>query len=133
MLKNRLLIAYKGRLLQRIEYFIDDQLAMIDIPWEEIEEFSSLYNPSMLVLEELRMTAGVRVSVSLKTYPDGKITGKIRCNHGTNIADALAGHFGGGGHPYAAGFKTNDWKLDEIRTEIIKRTQELLEAADETF
>ncbi len=130
MLKTKEIVAYKGKLLQRIEYFLNGQLAVVSIPWEEIEEFSPFYNPSMLALEELRMTEGVKISVALKTYPDGKITGKLRCNHGTSIADALAGHFGGGGHPYAAGFKTNDWQYDELRAELIKRTNELLRDDD---
>ncbi len=127
MVKPLSIIKYKGELLQRIEYFNDDRLAMVVIPWEEIEAHSPLYNPSMLALEELRLAEGVAISVALKTYPDGKITAKIRCNHGYKIADALAGHFGGGGHPYAAGFKTSDWLIDELRTEIITQTAALLD------
>jgi len=125
MKKSPKIIQYKGVLLQRIEYFCDQKLALIHIPWEEIEEFSPHYNPSMLAMEELRNTEGVEISVGIKTYPDGKITGKIRANN-LPLAGELAAHFGGGGHDYAAGFKTTEWKYDELKQELIKKATELL-------
>jgi len=125
MKKTSKIVTYKGILLQRIEYLLDGKLALIQIPWEEIEEFSPFYNPTMLALEELRNTEGVEISVGIKTYPDGKITGKIRANN-LPLAGELAAHFGGGGHEYAAGFKTMEWKYDELKLELIKKSSELL-------
>ncbi len=125
MKKTREIVTYKGVLLQRIEYLCGNKLAFIHIPWEEIEKYSPHYNPSMLAMEELRNTEGVELSVGVKTYPDGKITGKIRANN-LPIAGELAAHFGGGGHDYAAGFKTTDWNYEELKVELIKKSQELL-------
>lgn len=124
MQKSPELVTYKGKLLQRIEYLLDGKLAYIHIPWEEIEQFSPHYNPSMLALEELRNTSGVELSIAIKQYPDGKLTGKIRANK--PFAGELAAHFGGGGHAYASGFKVTDWQLDDLKKEIIKKTRELL-------
>lgn len=126
MSKPREIVTYKGQLLQRIEYYADNQFALVVIPWKEIEQYSPLYNPAVLALEELRMTTGVRLAVALKTYPDGKITGKLRANNGCTVAGDLAAHFGGGGHPSAAGFKTFGWKLDELKQELIKQATALL-------
>ena len=124
MKKSSDLIHYKGELLQRIEFLLDGKLAIIHIPWEEIEKYSPHYNPTMLALEELRNTEGVEVSVGIKTYPDGKITGKLRASK--PIAGEIAAHFGGGGHDYAAGFKVTDWNYDELKLEFIKATNDLL-------
>ncbi len=124
MKKSPEIVAYKGVLLQRIEYLLEGKLAWVAIPWGEIQRYSPHYNPSMLALEELRNTEGVEVSVAIKSYPDGKITGKIRAT--VPIASDLAGHFGGGGHAHAAGFKTMAWKLGELKLELIKKSQELL-------
>jgi phosphoesterase RecJ-like protein len=121
------IISYKGKLLQRIEYYCDNQLALVTIPWEEIQTYSPFYNPSVLALEELRQAVGVKLAIALKLYPDGKITGKLRCNFGARVAGQLAEHFGGGGHPMAAGFKTTKWKYDALKQEIITKTTELLE------
>ncbi len=126
MTKSLDIIAYKGKLLQRIEYFCDNQLALVVIPWDEIQTYSPFYNPAVLALEELRTAEGVKMSVVLKLYPDGKITGKLRCNYGNQSAGKLAEHFGGGGHPSAAGFKTNEWQFEELRKELIQVSSKLL-------
>lgn len=99
------ILAYKGLLLQRVEYFLAGALAVIHIPWDEIQQYSDRYNPSVLVLDEMRLVTDVRVAVAIKTYPDGRLTGKIRTNPDAKIAETIAGYFGGGGHGYTAGFK----------------------------
>lgn len=97
------ILKYKGELIERIEYFLDGELALVHIPWEEIRKYSDKYNPSVLVIDEMRLVENVKIAVALKTYPDGKLTGKIRTN--SPIAADIAGFFGGGGHAYAAGFR----------------------------
>ena len=127
MKKPAEILAYKGRLLERIEYFLDGRLAFIHIPWEEIQQYSDLYNPSVLVLDEMRLVEGVEIGVAIKTYPDGKLTGKLRAN--TPIAEQVAGFFGGGGHPYASGFRVYD-DYDKIVTELIDATDKALKDYD---
>jgi phosphoesterase RecJ-like protein len=122
------LIHYKGRLLERVEFQANGRLAMVTIPQAELDKYSPLYNPPMLVLDDMRLAKSVAVAVAFKTYKDGKVTAKIRSNYGKAIADKLAEHFGGGGHPYAAGFKVQDGRsYDEIKQEFIKLTAELLD------
>lgn len=121
------ILRYKGRLLERIKYSDDGKVAYVSIPWEEIEKYSYLYNPSVLVLDEMRQVEGVAVAIAFKSYPDGRITGKIRANFGFTIADKLAEHFGGGGHPYAGGFRITDGRgLPDITQESIKVASKLL-------
>lgn len=128
MRKSIDLIRYKGKLLERIEYFSDSRIAVITIPWEEIEKYSHAYNPSMLVIDDMRLTEGTDVAIAFKLYRDGRVTAKIRSNYGRNIAGDLAAHFGGGGHPYASGFKiTSGRSFDEIKAETIKVATELLD------
>lgn len=129
MKKSKEILEYKGRLIDRIDYHLDGALATIHIPWEEIEEYSHAYNPSMLVMDEMRMVQGVKLAIAYKTYPDGKILGKIRCNNDALIGDKLARDFGGGGHPGASGFKLFDKDFEELNVEVIKRTAELLDEA----
>ena len=132
MKKSPEILTYKGRLLQRIEYYNDGALALVHIPWEEITEFSHQYNPSILVLDEMRLVSGVRVAIAIKTYPDGKITGKIRCNSGAKVAEQIAGYFGGGGHAYVAGFRTYSDNYDEVKQDLIGAVDRILTAYDKT-
>ncbi len=127
MKKSAEILSYKGELICRIEYLLDGRLALIHIPWEEIQRYSDQYNPSVLVLEEMLFVEGVQVAVAIKTYPDGKITGKIRAS--TPVAETLAGYFGGGGHKYAAGFRVYE-EYDTIVPELTKTADKTLEAYD---
>lgn len=130
--KSKRIVQYKGQLLQRIEFYEDPRIVTVTIPWEEIEAYSHEYNPSMLVIDEMRMIEGVNVAIAFKTYPDGKITAKIRTNYGYKIAAQIAEHFGGGGHVYAAGFKLqNKASLDEVKKQCVERASELLGEPEE--
>lgn len=121
------LVHYKGQLLQRVEYYDDNRIAMVTIPWEEIERYSHEYNPSILVLDDMRLTENTAVAIAYKLYPDGKVTAKIRSNYGFMIASDLAKHFGGGGHPYASGYKIQDGRpYNEVKAETIKVASQLL-------
>jgi phosphoesterase RecJ-like protein len=128
MRKSPELTRYKGELLQRVEYHDDDRIATVTIPWEEIQQYSPLYNPSMLVIDDMRMTEGTDIAIAFKVYKDGKITGKVRANYGISIADKLAENFGGGGHRYASGFKITDGRpINEVKSECIKVARQLLD------
>lgn len=123
MKKSPEILAYKGELIGRIEYLLDGKLALVHIPWEDIQKYSDQYNPSVLVLDEMRLVEGVQLGVAIKTYPDGKITGKLRGN--LPIAEQVAGYFGGGGHKYAAGFRAYE-EYDKIVAELVTVTDKAI-------
>lgn len=129
MKKSPEILAYKGELIGRIEYLLDGKLAIVHIPWEDIQAYSDQYNPSVLVLDEMRLVEGVELGVAIKTYPDGKITGKLRGN--LPIAEQVAGYFGGGGHVYAAGFRAYE-KYDTIVAELVDATDKAIKEYDAT-
>ncbi len=124
--KSPEIVHYKGQLLQRIEYYLDNRLALLTIPWNEIEKYSPQYNPSMLALDDMRLTTNTIFAVVLKHYLDGKITGKIRTNFGCPLAARLAETFNGGGHEYASGFKLNGRDVNKLKQEITDRVRQLL-------
>lgn len=126
MKKSPRILDYKADLIKRIEYSLDGELATVHIPWDDIREYSDEYNPNVLILEEMRLVEGVKVAVAVKTYPDGKVTGKIRTASEAPIAEKIAGYFGGGGHPQAAGFRTYDTTYEEVVRDLIKIVPELL-------
>lgn len=126
MKKSQDILRYKGELLQRVEYLLDGKLALVHIPWNEIQSYSDQYNPSVLVLDEMRLVEGVDVAVAIKTYPDGKLTGKLRSN--IPVSEMIAGYFGGGGHPYASGFRVYE-EYDKIVHELVTATEGALREA----
>lgn len=125
MKKSPRILDYKADLIKRIDYWLDGELATVHIPFEDIQKYSDEYNPNVLILEEMRLIEKVIVAIAIKTYPDGKITGKVRTS--LPIADQIAGYFGGGGHPFAAGFRTYDMTYDEVVAEIIQLMPKILD------
>ncbi len=129
MKKSPRILDYKADLIKRIDYSLDGRLATIHIPFEEIQKYSDEYNPNVLILEEMRLVEGVVVAIAIKTYPDGKITGKIRTSE--PVAEQIAGYFGGGGHPFAAGFRTYDISYDDVVADLVKMLPDLLQTTEE--
>lgn len=125
--KSKEILKYKGELLQKVEYDNSGQVAFVTIPWAEIEKYSHAYNPSVLVIDEMRQVEGVKIAAAFKLYPDGRITCKIRANYGNPIASQLAEYFDGGGHKYASGFRITDKRsYDQVKNEFLDKAIELL-------
>lgn len=127
MKKSPRILDYKADLIKRIDYSLDGELATVHIPFDDIQKYSDEYNPNVLILEEMRLVEGVVVAIAVKTYPDGKVTGKIRTAE--PIAERIAGYFGGGGHPFAAGFRTYGTSYEEVVADVVKIMPELLAEA----
>lgn len=124
MKKSPRILDFKADLIKRIEYSLDGELATIHITWDDIAEYSDEYNPNVLILEEMRLVEGVKVAVAVKTYPDGRLTGKIRTS--IPIADKIAGFYGGGGHPFAAGFRTYDISYEDCVRDLVSVVPNLI-------
>lgn len=117
MRKSARILDYKADLIKRIDYHLEGKIATIHIPWEDIRQYSDEYNPNVLILEEMRLVENVEIAVAIKTYPDGKLTGKIRSTK--PYSEQIAQFFGGGGHPYAAGFRTYDTDYQSVIRDLI--------------
>ncbi|MGZ6005107.1 MAG: DHH family phosphoesterase [Candidatus Saccharimonadales bacterium] len=124
---------YKAKLIERTELLADGRIALLTVPHDEIMEYSPLYNPAPLIQNDMLQTEKVRVAIVLKHYKDGKVTGSIRCGYNTKIAADLAKNFGGGGHPYASGFKVESGKsYSDIKIECIKLATKLLDESEDS-
>lgn len=124
MKKSPEILSYKGKLIERVDYLLDGKLALVHVPFEEIEQYSDQYNPGALIGDELRLVEGVEVSCVIKTYPDGKLTARLRSS--APIAETVAGYFGGGGHAHAAGFRVYE-QYDTVVPELIHATEKALQ------
>lgn len=120
---------YKAELINRTEFYGDNnEIAVVTIPEEELFSIGTLYNPAPLILNEVTMVEGVMVGIVLKRYRE-KITAAIRCTDNVGIAHSLAESFGGGGHPYAAGFKMEKPfdSFADVKSQVINKAIELLQ------
>ncbi|HTK39774.1 MAG TPA: DHH family phosphoesterase [Patescibacteria group bacterium] len=123
MKKSPEILAYKGKLIERVEYMLDGKLALVHVPFEEIEQYSDQYNPGALIGDELRLVQGVEVSCVIKTYPDGKLTARLRSR--LPVSETISGYFGGGGHAHAAGFRVYE-SYDTVIHELVEATDKAI-------
>ncbi len=118
---------YKADLMKRTEFFNENSIAITIIPESELFDIGTLYNPGPLINSELMMVAGVKVAIAIKVYKN-RLTAAIRCTDGTTIAHTIAETYGGGGHPFAAGFKIDEFDGDiaSFKSKIVAKATELL-------
>ena len=89
------LIAYKGELYKRIEFYENAKIALLTIPHEEIKTYGLTFNPT-IVLDEMRFVEGSQLTLGFKQYLDNKsgqlkrLTLRIRCHDQAQIALELA-------------------------------------------
>ena len=120
---------FKAKLIERTEFYGDNnEIGVVCIPEEELFTVGTLYNPAPLILNEIIMVENVKVGIALKRYKD-KVTGAIRCTGTCQIAHQLAELFGGGGHPYAAGFKRQEKYIDfgQLKSDVIAEALNLID------
>lgn len=124
---------YKADLIKRTDFFLDNTIAIVRIPHKEIVAYSPLYNPAPLIQQDMLQVEGVAVAIVLKQYEKGRITGSIRANQSFAHAGKLAEKLGGGGHPYAAGFKILDGRsVESIISDCVSFISDFIKNPKET-
>ena len=120
---------YKAKLIERTRLYDDGRVAVVVIPQSEIIEFSPLYNQPQLIQFDILQIDTVELVVIIKQYDTGIHTGAVRANYGSTYAGALAKQFGGGGHDYVSGFKTDQYAnhTDQLISDIVSASIPLRE------
>ncbi len=120
---------YKADLIKRTEFYGDNkEIALVVIPEDELYSVGTLYNPAPLILNEMTMVEGVKMAIVIKRYKN-RVTGALRATSQAPVANKIAATFGGGGHPYAAGFKMDSTpsSFSDIKSDVIRKTLELIQ------
>lgn len=110
--------------LHSVEVREDLGLAMMKITGEMFEKAGAKYEDADEFVNYIRGIKGVEVAVLFKEISNGKYKLSIRTNSNQINASLLASHFGGGGHPQAAGAEV-EGGYEKIKEEIIKLLQDM--------
>lgn len=92
-----------GQALLNSKLYLDGACIVSVITGEEMKRFDVLPKHLDGIVNQLRITKGVRVALFLYENEDGSFKGSMRVNGDFNVAE-VAVCFGGGGHVKAAGF-----------------------------
>ncbi len=117
------ILKLKGKLIGEIEFYNDNKIALIVIKPETLKEYAERHDPSDLVIYEMQGTRGVLAAAVIRHY-NAKIKISMRAN--LEIAAPAAQHFGGGGHPQAAGCTIHDREVSDVKKELIEVLSKLI-------
>lgn len=116
-----------GRALETLEVTDGGAVACIHVTEEMVRDTGATYEDSEGFSVWARSLAGVKVGIFLREARDGMIKISFRSNKGVEI-DGVAGRFGGGGHPSAAGARVPG-PLEAAKRSVLEAVSEHLRSA----
>lgn len=117
-------IIFMGKILSKIEVFLDGKLSIISAAQEDIDEFGIDKSELDGIVDYARYIKGVEVGILIKPK-DGIYRISMRSNGKVDLLE-IAAKFNGGGHKYAAGGRVETDSIDKAKEELVKVFSEIL-------
>jgi phosphoesterase RecJ-like protein len=118
-------IRMKAKMLEAAQLFCDGKVVSTLVPRSFFEQTGAYEVDCEEALHESLDLVSVEVAMMLRYTKEGKIKGSLRSKNGLDM-NALASHFGGGGHLHSAGFVCEDIDLNTVEKKIISLLKETL-------
>ncbi len=124
--KSKKRIAIERVALDSLEYFFDEQCAMINITTEQMEKIGVEQTDLEGITAMPRAIEGVKVGITLRQQDSGTYKISVRTARGIDASKICAG-LGGGGHEQAAGCEIMG-NLESVKTAVLNEAKRLLDA-----
>lgn len=102
---------------ENLRFFCDNRISLVSFTPETMKKYNLADDDIDDVVNLIRGIFGVRVAVHIKPRGENMFKLSLRCEQGFNVAQ-IAGQFGGGGHPCAAGCTIED-TVERVETAIV--------------
>ncbi len=123
--KSRARVKIEGMAMDGVEYYFGGRVAIITVTRDMINETGCDEGDLDGINTLSRMIEGVMVGITIREKIDGKYKISLRTNAPID-ATAICAHFGGGGHPRAAGCEF-DCQIHEIKEQLTAVVKDALE------
>lgn len=117
-------IKFKGHLMNHMEQYFDGRVNIVCATDELLKEYGVEEKNSGDIVNIPRAVEGCEIAVSIRETPE-KLKVSFRSNGRYNVA-SIAEKFGGGGHIMAAGAAVRRKTIDEVKKEVIKYCEEVI-------
>jgi phosphoesterase RecJ-like protein len=117
-------VKFKGHLMNNLEQYFDGKLNIVLAPDSLISEYGIEEKDTGDIVNIPRGVSGCEIAVSIREAKD-KIKLSFRSN-GKYHVSTLAEKFGGGGHIMAAGAAVRNKSMEQVKEEVIKYCEEVL-------
>lgn len=115
---------FKGALMNKIEQYAGGKLCLVGITADMLSKYGIEERDAGDAVNIPRAAEGCSIAVSVREAED-KIKISLRSN-GEYSVSKIAEKFGGGGHKMAAGAAQTGRSFDEVKADIIKTCEEVL-------
>jgi len=120
--EQRLRLQAKG--LERLKLYENGEIGLISITQDVLDDLGATADDTDGLVDIARSLKGVKVAVFVRQFND-KWKLSLRAKSKGISVNKVAGVFGGGGHPAAAGC-TIEGTLDEVEAKIVKTLKEFM-------
>ncbi len=118
------IMKFKGHIMDNVEQFCGGKLNVVTASREVLEKYGIEEKDSGDIVNIARAVAGCEIAVSVREA-DGKVKISFRSN-GKYSVTQIAAKYGGGGHAMAAGAAAKGRTIDDIKADIIKACEEII-------
>ena len=126
--KPAISVQFGAAILAEAHFEAGDKFAWGEATSDLIERFGGETSLPENLVSDLRSIDGVDAAILFVERSGGGLRASFR-GQGTIDVSRLAGEFGGGGHPNAAGLTIESGNYEELRNKVISRALELMEAS----
>lgn len=117
----------KGRMLEGLQLFGDGRIAVLTAAREDFAATGAAVFESEPAFQNAMHLPTVQAGVLMREAEDGALHVSLRSDARIDVG-RLAERFGGGGHPYAAGFVATEMPWETLLKTVLNDLQEALDA-----
>jgi bifunctional oligoribonuclease and PAP phosphatase NrnA len=117
--------------LGTLQTFFEDQVAVIQVSQKMLQSTCASEEDCEGMINFPRAVRNVRIAIFIKEKKNGEISVSMRSKGDCDMAVA-AGHFGGGGHRNASGFRLTGYGMEQVRDMLLPVLAETLKNAGAT-
>ncbi len=114
-----------GRALSEVEFYFDNHLSVLCVTKEMLKETDSTLSDTENFIERLMTIKNMKIAIQITELDDDELKLSFRSKEGINIRD-IAIKYNGGGHSQAAGAKTKDISIYDLKKLLIEECSKLV-------
>lgn len=123
--RTRESVALGGAVAAAVRYERDGRLAWSEARLDLLARHGGAANLPENLVSELRSVIGVSVSILFTETEGGGLRASFRADSAVNVS-LLAGRFGGGGHPAAAGLTIREGDYEALRDTVLAAARDAI-------
>lgn len=117
-------VKFKGEIMNNVEQYLGGKLNIVTASRELLSKYDVKEKDSGDIVNIARGVEGCEVAVSVREADD-RIKISFRSNGKYSVSE-IAARFGGGGHKMAAGASQKNKSISEVKEEVIKVCEEII-------